>query len=417
MLAPAAVVAVAAVALLVQPEKHRLAAGEGNLEVHGSVLLRHDGGATVTLHGGTARVKSGDTIEVRSGTARLMTSDAVIDARAGTAGVAGTALKMATTPQLVAGEALLTSSDGASLESSKTRVTAGSLGAPSTVRVALTLAVGVGVYQGSADVDSAGNRMHVGRLRYIEVAALGQLPAAPGAIGVHPSDPWDRKYLEPAIAIDQEVDPLARAFDQSSPPVITPAALHVADLPAPDQVQQLIDRAHLVDGALTDPSDAIIGASIATLGSEGPFDTRWMQVFSFHADRASWGLVAMDQGVDPGALLTRIQAAVNSTTGLAFDTPGQAAGVGSPPVISGGSSPGGSASPGGSNAPGGSSPSGGNSQPTPTPPTAPTLPSVPRPPVTRPPVTVPQPVPGLPPGALDGATALLSGLLNSIPGR
>ncbi len=409
------VVILVIVALLLRPGGRTLKSGEAEVAVHGVAVVQRAAGSRETI---TDRVllHSGDVITLQQGSATITANDATYEARSGREGRPDTRFRMGRLPELQAGELLVDAATAITVQSAGTLVNVGD-GTGGAARLVRTLAFGVSVYRGVAEINSAGSRLRIPRLRAAEVVSLGQVPASLAPLRYQATDPWDRHYLEPAITVDQELDPMARAFDKSSPGAVTPASLHVRSLPPPSQLQSLIDKVQRIDGALTSPSDAIVGASIATLGSRGTLDTRWTNVFRFHADGARWGLVAMDQGVDADALVSAVRHAIDQVP-LSFAAPSRAAGPITPPVAS--------AAPPSLQAPPSESPS----RPAePSPPTTRALPgtpptaAAPQPTLTLPPVTVPTLPPVLPPnstnplqGVVDTATGVLSGLLNTIAG-
>jgi len=421
VLAPIVVVALVVIALVVQPRHHSLGNGEADLSVDGSVLVTRADGQREVVDGRT-RLHSGDTFEVKRGTAHVATNNATYQARASidpsaTANrVADTRVRMAQVPELLAGELLVEESTGAIIDAGGTAVAVGRDGVSSAAKLSRTLVLRVSVYRGAARIDSAGSRLTVTRLRSAEVVDLGQVPVDLLPVTVTPTDAWDREFLQTAIDINNALDPLTGSFDSATTGQITPAALRSETLPTSSEsaVQSLLVRARDIDPTLN-LSGAIVGAAVASLGKGQSFDSRWDSVFHFHAQSASWGLVAMDQYVERDPLLARVRAVIDDQNGLPFQTTIAAGPTPGPPVVS---SP--------TTAPG-ASPSG---TPTPAPATSSTptlLPPVTVPPVTTPPVTLPPLLPSLTSpgpnggstplqGVVDGATTLLSGLLNALVG-
>ena len=417
VLAPIVVVALVAVALVVQGHHHSLGTGEADVVVDGTAVVALAGGGNETITD-RARLHAGDVLDVQQGVARITTNDAKYQARSsfdsGSAATrsADTRLKIGSEPELLAGELLVEDSSGATVQSAGTAVTVGSDGADGAARLSRTLSLGVSVYRGNAQINSAGSRLTVSRLRSVEVVSLGQLPVDLLPVSVTATDPWDREFLSDAIQINGDLDPLTVAFDKASGGAdITPASLDSAHLPATASpaLQQLISSARDIDPNL-ELSGAIVGALIATLAKGDSFASHWNAVFAFHHEGASWGLVAMDQNVERQALISRVASAIDNQGSLSFGQVTTAAPPVTQPVLTG---PPPTAPP----ATTATQPSLATSTPTtrPAPPTTQpqtglTLPIVPQ--LISPGTSGTTPLQGV----VDGATTLLSGLLNALVG-
>jgi hypothetical protein len=75
------------------------------------------------------------------------------------------------------------------------------------------------------------------------------------------------------------------------------------------------------------PGETLVGATLVRLGRQGTFTQRWSRAFAFRDEGASWGLVALDQGVtDVGRVTGDLDAAIGRAPLLlaAPATPGTA---------------------------------------------------------------------------------------------
>jgi len=224
------------------------------------------------------------------------------------------------TPQLLGGEAVATAAGRAftvDLGSAQAQV-----GARGAAHLSRGLAATAGAYRRDVVLRSAGREIDVRTLRQASSPALGlvedQIP-----LQLHPSDPWDRRFLGEAIDVGQQLQSLVRPFDAllGAGEGRTPGFFRVA-LPA-------LEREQAFDGSRLDaqrpPGETLIGAAIAVSSQNLSFGDRWSSIFAFRDQGAEWGLVALDQGV---ANLPGVVDLVNSAFGrlpLAFPGPSAAA--------------------------------------------------------------------------------------------
>lgn len=278
---------------------------------------------------------------------------------------------VAQTPDVVAGDAVVVAGDDVHFTVGAVDVRL----ADGAARVHRALSVTVALYGGVAEVRSAGRELPGGlpALRQVSVPATGLLPraATPLLYDDRNPDPWDRRFLGAAIDLGIELDSRARGFTgQLGPRVSVDASLLRRVLPL------LAEESEFGDGLLIDvdrsAGEALVGAAIVVEGGGSKFGERWADVFSFRADGARWGLVALDQQVKRDALLGSITAAFGRSPVL-FASPGTPGGTGSGPTTT--------------------TPSGDSTTTTTTPPDEgdpdPTVPPPTVPPFTLPPVTVP----------------------------
>jgi hypothetical protein len=296
----------------------------------GDARLRTDGIAMVTRGGasprsvnGTFALLAGDVVEAAKGTITIdVPGGAQLEGRAGAGQTAATKVLIAAPGQpseLMTGELLVSASRGADIDAGGNRVhlDAGTDG-PSAMRVARSLAVGAGVYHGSATVDSAGQRRDVQALRQIEVAVLGRPPTNAKPLKLNSDDPWDRRYLGAAIDLGRRLDELSTGYTSTLRRTDTRTVAFYRTL-LPALATETSFTQTLLMGE-REQGELLVGGAIATLGRKTTFADRWDKVFGLRDDGAAWGLIALDQGVSQDPLLSELDKAVNST-GLEFAQP------------------------------------------------------------------------------------------------
>lgn len=366
------VVAIAGVAC----SRDSIPEGAARLTSTGRVLVTEPGGRPRSMEAGT--VKAGSTVTVVEGWARLaVAGGTTYELRPSATFVVGR------TPELTTGQLLV--------EAPTRRVTVASAGSAVVVdgvaRITRSLGLDAAVYRGQAVLQSAGREFPVPALRQAAIPALGIVPTAATPLRVDPDDAWDRRLLAEAIALADELEARSLAFGPNVRPELPRDGSFFKDLlPGLGQEPAFSDTL-LVPGRPA--GETLVGASIVTASAKGAFGDRWQAVFGFRSEGATWGLVAMDQGVGAPAALTTVDAAVGRTR-VRFAAPGPAAGGPSSPSPAGaGAAP----VPGGPAAPAPPTPAPGippvttpTTQPgTPAPSTPTTLPAVTVPPVTVPP--------------------------------
>lgn len=238
-------------------------------------------------------------------------------------------VRLGTLPTLVTGEAVVFAT-----EDPVTVVVAGTRVVVSGVaRVSRDLAVSAASYRGQLTLESAGRSLRIPALRQAAVPSLGVLPEAPRPLVYDASDPWDRRFLGPAIDLGAELEAKSQGFTVSVAPGegSTPESLRRL-------VPELAGQPEFGAGLLSPtrpPGETLVGATIVALGQRGTFASRWSEVFSFREQGAAWGLVALDQGVtDAASLIGALDAAI-ARAPLAFTGPVPPA----PPVPTGSARP------------------------------------------------------------------------------
>jgi hypothetical protein len=266
-------------------------------------------------------LRRGDRVEVRRGTAELsLARDRRVELRPpNDAGLSARAeLEIGAVPRLRAGEALMTAGDVAlSLTSNDTDVRLdGGAGRVSQVLGNVVAAS----YEGGLTVRSAGRALSVPALRQATVVVAGLVPGRPSPLRYDTRDPFDQRYLGPAIALGEELSARVRALSDNlrSAPDEGHAPGFFRDLlPRLEREDQLpallaeLDASTPLDGAarLALP-ERLVGAAIAAQGRGGGFAARWRATFGFRNDGAEWGLVARDQRVGRALLLSEIDVAL-----------------------------------------------------------------------------------------------------------
>ncbi|CAN5903488.1 hypothetical protein BH23ACT2_BH23ACT2_30720 [soil metagenome] len=279
--------------------------GEALVEVDGSAFVWRTDGATEVVIDRT-RLGPGDRIEVRTGRAELELADEVrYRALSADSERAATHLEMARAPRLRAGALLVDHPVAGTLRSGagEVRLSPGSI-----ARVTRTTAVSVGVYRGRAALGSAGASQDLTALRSSDIVGGGEFTER-RPLDYDADDEWDRQYLAPAIALDRELRPLVAGIQAGRLDATVLA----------DRLRSVVNAPPSASGLATvleernDALDAAIGVAVAGTATEGSFARRWAQAIGFHDAGASWGLVAMDLGADPDAIIDALSRAVERT--------------------------------------------------------------------------------------------------------
>jgi len=438
---PAVLAIVAAAAMVPSWGRSGPGRGEAFVTLDGTARVERVDGSAVVLEGGAnaggtraakTTLHQGDTFDLVTGQADLRLSGSVrMDA------LAGASLVMGARPELRQGDLLVSAQEPTEVTAAGTRVRFdGTDEAPVAGRLSRTAGLSVGLYRGAARVDSAGTARALRALRRVDVPALGEITGVQ-PIRFRADDPWDRRYLGDAIALDRRLAQLLPGFQRS--------ALHHGG-----GAQGLAAMLGRVDGMpsarsltrLVDPDrplqDVLLGATIASLADGGSYAHRWSEALRFRDAGATWGLVALDRRVSPGAVLDALQRVVDATP-LDFGSAGRANGAGAGHGTSstadgaGGGTDGGGATagPAGSSGPGtttgtgsdgngdggsGNGGGGGGGGGTVTVPTTPTLPpvTVPTTPTLPPITTTTNPVGGIVDGVSHTVTTLVQGVGDTV---
>lgn len=273
--------------------RDRLRPGEARLEVSGRALVTERGKAATPVTG-SRRIRFGDTVKLTEGSARVRSAegrDYELRCRAD----ACTELLVDGSPSLGAGELLVTAGQVPVV----VRTAGSEVEVAGAARVARSLAVSATAYRGDVVLRSGGRTFTVRGLRQASVPAIGVLPTAATPLAYDDADEWDRRFLGAAMAVGRELDSRSRAFGPN---------VRTSDARTSRFYAQLVpglDDEPGFDGALLDANrpagETLVGAVLAVSGRQGGFVDRWRSVFGFRDEGASWGLVALDQGVVEGA--------------------------------------------------------------------------------------------------------------------
>src|SRR5204863_2152832 len=145
-------------------------------------------------------------------------------------------------------------------------------------------------------------------LRQAGVPGPGLLPPAPTPLDYRADNPWDHRYLGDAIDLGDELQARSQGFTaQLGPDEGHTAGFYRQLLPALEREPSFTQAMLQPDMS---PGDTLVGAAITVEGKNGSFLDRWRSVFGFHAQGARWGLVALDQHVTRGPLLSEVDDAL-----------------------------------------------------------------------------------------------------------
>jgi hypothetical protein len=267
-----------------------------------------------------------DRIRVRQGTAEIRVGDQHIELRQGSdVELRAAGSRSRTTPELMGGDLLVTSGNGPfALRSAGVDVSVSG-----TARVSRGVALLVATYKGFVTMDADGRSLTVPALRQAAVQATGGLPPRVMPLEYSVNDLWDQRYLSDAIELGNQLASRSQGFsaqvgdDGRSVKAFRNLFPQLAAEPSFD--------ASLFNAGRP-PGESLVGAAITLAGTSGTFASRWAAVFAFRDDGASWGLVALDQGVDRVGLLDSVQAAIGrGPTTFAAGSPGSSSGTLPPP--------------------------------------------------------------------------------------
>lgn len=294
--------------------------GEARLEVKGHATVTRANGDREDVDGETD-LSPGDRVEVTDGTAMMQLAGGTrFELRSGLnldddrdLDTDSTTVLMADRPVLEAGDLLVTTPGTAKLEADGTEVDV----VDGSARVSRAFGMSVSAYEGNVLLDSAGATTEVSALRRLAVPDLGRLPSAPRPVGFEDEDPWDRRFLGAAIRVGEDLHRLADDLFTNVLPTGSGRTPGFFELVLPDlQSEQEFPSVFAADrqerDEERDPRDTFIGAAITVEGDRGGFSERWQDVFEFRDQGAEWGIVVLDQAVEPDPLLGTIEEAFNT---------------------------------------------------------------------------------------------------------
>lgn len=288
--------------------------GEGRLSTRGRAAVTAVNGARREVSGVVA-LHTGETVEALEGEMSIELPDgATVEGRpAADKSNDATNLKIVRPVELLAGDLLVTATDGTEVVAAGNHIRLDDAsGTTNAMRISRSLAVGVSVYRGMVSLDSAGQVRAVPALRALDVSALGSPPAAPTALRIDEGDSWDRRFLGEAIDLGHTLDGYADTYTRTLGTANAGSPAYYRSL-LPSLANESQFTAELLTSTPHPPGEMIIGAAIAGVGRRGSFAERWHDVFAFRDVGATWGLVAVDQGVASDVLLREVQSALNAT--------------------------------------------------------------------------------------------------------
>lgn len=315
-------IAIAAVAAVLFAGIVAVATGTGSSGGVGEARLSTKGRASVTAVDGqrrtvtgTVALHRGETVEAVEGAMTIELPDgSTVEGRPGFKSSEPTRVKVAQPVELLAGDLLVTATAGTDVDSAGNRVHLDSaVEGLSAARVSRSLAVGAAVYRGAATFDSAGQTRVIPALRALEVSALGRPPssASPMKIDETQTDPWDRRFLGEAIDLGHTLANYSTVYTNTLGGNGATVGVYASVLPGLDEEREFTNA--LLSESPPDSGEKFIGAAIASLSRKGNFVDRWRATFAFRGAGASWGLVALDQGVARDPLLSAVENALNQT--------------------------------------------------------------------------------------------------------
>ena len=301
-----AIVALLAVAIAGCTGSSRPAAGR--LTVEGQADVTRPGEDRVEVTNGSRDLKAGDRVRVREGTAVIrLPDDRRLELRV------GSELEMRSAegddddvrPTLMAGD-LLVVSDQAPYN---VAVTDAQVSVHGDARISRGVALLVATYEGTAQLSAGGSTLAVPALRQASLPPAGQFPTRVTPLEASPSDGWDQRYLSDAIELGAQLDARSQGFTAQLGPNEGRSYQYFRDL-FPRLAAEPSFAAGMVSSARA-PGETLVGAAITLEGTRGTFAERWASVFAFRDQGASWGLVALDQGVTRVPLLEAVEEAIS----------------------------------------------------------------------------------------------------------
>jgi len=300
-----AVVAAAAAVTMTRGGADGPARGEAIVTLDGTATVQRAGGDRETVTDERVHLRAGDRIRLDRGAADLTLADEVtMAARAGDGAAAATVLTMGALPVLESGPLLVDAPEG-------TRVAVGShastvtLGRRSAARLTRSTAVSVSVYEGSAQVASAGRRGDVGARRTADLVGPGEI-GRPRPLDYRAEDAWDRRYLGVALAVDGSLRALVSGARAGRVDPIAYARRVVATAPS-DLAAAAVER---LAGDRRPDLDRAIAVAVVAHAPE-PFADAWERGMAFRDAGARWGLVVLELGADGDAAVDQLLAGLD----------------------------------------------------------------------------------------------------------
>lgn len=289
------------------------AAGERTPERLATLAL--EGVAVIDGADGVRRVTAGDhglvageEVEILSGEGVLrLGGERALELRAGEQG--GSRVAMGPIPTVEGGDVLaLAGDEELVVEAAETRLSL----VGGAARISRATGASFVVYQGRAGLTSGGRTLEGGLppLRQVVVSDAGMLPLGLTPMRFdHPPDPWERRFLGEAIALEGALERRSVGFTSSLRDDFTPDIFFFHAVLPGLRNQPSFDQA-LLDEQDRPVGETLVGAAVALMGRGDDFAHRWDEVFDLRTRGAGWGVVAADQGAPWSALLSALDGAV-----------------------------------------------------------------------------------------------------------
>lgn len=282
--------------------------GPLRLAVDGRAVVEQADGEAIVVEG-NRRVELGSRVEMVTGSATLEYPDGpTYELREGLGAVEHTTVVAHERPHLESGDLLVVGAAGDEVDIDGATVRLDGDG-----KIGRRLSLVAQVYEGRAEMTSAGRSVTVPALRQAAVPAARLVPAAPSPLVYDAADPWDRRYLAEAVALGDALVARARGFTaQLQPGEGRSAGFYRLLLP---ELESQPGFGPTLVHQTRPPGETLVGAAIAVAADDEPaaaheFVDRWSDVFAFRDQGADWGLVALDQQVAQAALVDRLDAAI-----------------------------------------------------------------------------------------------------------
>ncbi len=278
----------------------------GRLTVEGEAEIVRPGEDRLDVNG-SRDLKVGDRVRMRQGTGVIrLSDDRRLELRTGSdvelQAVDGAAEDVR--PTLMGGD-LLVVSDG---QPFAVGTTAAELAVQGDARLSRGVSLLVATYEGTAQLSAGGSTLTVPALRQAALPATGQFPTSVIPLEYKADDAWDQRYLSEAIELSSLLTGRSDGFAAQLGPNEGRSVAFFRDLfprlaAEPAFVPSLLNP-------IRSPGETLVGAAITLEGTRGTFAERWAAVFTFRDQRAPWGLVARDQGVDRAAVVRVLDEAI-----------------------------------------------------------------------------------------------------------
>jgi hypothetical protein len=276
--------------LTVEGDAEVLRPGEDRLAVKGSRDLKVGDRVRIRQGTGVIRLSDDRRLEIRTG------SDLELQAADGAAKVR---------PSLMSGDLLVVSD----AQPFAVGTSGADVAVQGDTRISRGVSLLVATYEGTAQLSAGGSTLTVPALRQAAIPATGQFPATVAPLEYSTSDSWDQRYLSDAIDLSNQLTGRSDGFAAQLGPNEGRSVAFFRDL-FPRLAAEPAFTAALVN-PIRSPGETLVGAAITLEGTRGTFAERWASVFGFRDQRAPWGLVAKEQGVDRAAVIRVIDDAIS----------------------------------------------------------------------------------------------------------